>query len=123
MGDEEEIDGERIDKKKKFDRPVRRLNFKECDMPLALQKDVVEFAQCALDENTWSKNVAQFVKKKMDETKGGTWHVVVGSNFAGNVTADAKTLINFYLDTLAFLVFRSGPPEKKKEKQAVEKME
>lgn len=110
--EEGEQDGQQ--QKKKFDRPVRRLVIRESDQPSALQKEVIEFAQQALDENTWSKNIAQYVKKKLDEEKSGTWHVIHGSNFAGNVTADAKTLINFYLDTSAFLVFRSGPPEKSK---------
>eukprot|EP00760_Papus_ankaliazontas_P004353 PhM_4_TR11824/c0_g1_i1/m.7982/K10418/DYNLL; dynein light chain LC8-type len=116
MADDEDYEETEL-QKKKFDRPERKLTLRECDMPSDMQVEVIEFAQQALDEFTWSKNMAQHVKKQMDETKGGTWHVIVGANFAGNVTADAKTVINFYLDTTAFLVFRSGPPEKEKKEE------
>ena len=115
MADDEDYQEEFTGKVKK-DRPVRRLTIRECDVSGALSKEMIEYAQLALDEDdTKQKNVAQFVKQKLDTEKGGTWHAIVGSHFGGNVTNDANTLINFQLDNTWFLVFRSGPPEKNPE--------
>lgn len=58
------------------------------------------------------KDVATALKRKLDETLGGTWHVVVGSSFGGNVTNDEGSLVNFVVDGVYFLVLRSGPPER-----------
>ena len=96
-------------------RPMRRLNITENDLPAPLADDVIEYAQQALDDATQStkqKNLAQYIKQKLDAEKGGTWHVLVGSHFGCNVTNDAGTLINFQLASNWFTVFRSGPPEK-----------
>ena len=50
-----------------------------------------------------------------DEKYGGTWHCIAGLHFGSNITHDAYTRMNFYLDKLAFLVFKNGPPEKVEE--------
>jgi hypothetical protein len=112
MADENEDYEEQVVTKKK-DRVMRRTTIRECDVSGSLSKEIIEFANLALDEDqSKQKNVAQFVKQKLDAVKNGTWHVIVGSHFGGNVTNDANTLINFQLDNTWFLVFRSGPPEK-----------
>lgn len=98
--------------KKKKERPVRRLVVRECDVPPDIQKDIVEYAQEALDDQPLQKNQAQHVKTKLDKEHGGMWHVIVGTHFGGNVTNDAHSLLNFQLDNTWFLVFKSGPPEK-----------
>lgn len=111
--EEEFEDGQERSVKKK-NRPIRRKKVHECDMPRQLVADIIEFAEQALDEeaNTKQKNVAQFVKQKLDEEKKGTWHVIVGEHFGGNITNDAGNLVNFQIEQNWFLVFRSGPPEK-----------
>jgi len=117
MGDnEEEIVDEGVDvssKKVKKQRPVRRLRVTECDTPSVMKEAIIELAQQAMDDNVIPKNMAQHVKTHLDKEQTGTWHVITGSHFGGNVTNDAGTLINFQLDSIWFLVFRSGPPEKK----------
>lgn len=114
MADEEEFqDGEQVEKTKR-ERVVRREVIRECDAPSQLAKDIIEFANQAMDEgNIKQKNMAQYVKAKLDKEVGGTWHVITGNHFGGNITNDAGTLVNFQLDGTWFLVFRSGPPEKK----------
>lgn len=112
MADDEDVEFQEESVKRKKDRPVRRLVIKECDAPAALVDEIVEFAQQALDEEAIHKNVAQYVKAKLDKQKGGTWHVIVGNHFGGNITNDAGALLNFKLDNTWFLTFRSGPPEK-----------
>lgn len=112
MADDEEV----VEVQKKKERPVRRLQMRECDVPSALATEMVELAQQAMDDETIQKNMAQYVKQKLDKEKGGTWHVITGAHFGGNVTNDAGTLVNFQLDNTWFLIFRSGPPEKTPEK-------
>eukprot|EP01010_Urceolus_cornutus_P002212 NODE_2820_length_464_cov_198.231325_g2225_i0.p1 GENE.NODE_2820_length_464_cov_198.231325_g2225_i0~~NODE_2820_length_464_cov_198.231325_g2225_i0.p1 ORF type:complete len:118 (-),score=33.54 NODE_2820_length_464_cov_198.231325_g2225_i0:51-404(-) len=112
--DEADVDvDEQIErKKKKVQRVERKLVVKLCDMSEPLRADAIEFAQQGLDKQKLHKDVAAHVKRKLDEKHGGTWHCIAGSHFGSNVTHDAKTMINFYLDKVAFLIFRNGPPEK-----------
>ncbi len=113
MAEEEEI-LEVEAKKQKKERVVRRITVRENDTNKELTDQIIEIAQQALDdsESLIHKEAAQRVKQRLDKEKGGTWHVIVGSHFGGNVTNDANTLINFQVDGAWFLVFRSGPPEK-----------
>ena len=114
MADEEDIEVTEIAKKR--ERPLRNIKVSECDMDKDLQAEVVEITQLVLDDALDSviahKDVAHRIKVQLDKTKGGTWHVIIGSHFGGNVTNDASTLINFQIDTVWYLAFRSGPPEK-----------
>ncbi|KAJ9452902.1 Dynein light chain 1 [Diplonema papillatum] len=115
MGDrpedhDDEDDG--VAKKKRENRPVRKVCIKDTDMPPQLQTDVIEFIQEGLDDHKLPKDIARYVKTKLDETTNGTWHVLVGCHFACNATHDAGTLLNVLLDTTAILLFRNGPPQK-----------
>lgn len=69
-------------------------------------------ALMAMSNGPSHKDVATMLKRKLDEALGGTWHVIVGSSFGGNVTNDNATLVNFVVDGLFFLVLRSGPPDR-----------
>jgi len=118
MADEDEFpdEVELLKKKKRESRSKRRLVVKECDANGALVRDIVEYAELALDDEPTpalplQKRLAQLIKQKLDQEKGGTWHVIVGTHFGGNVTNDAQTMINFQIDGIWYLVFRSGPPE------------
>lgn len=111
---EEEVDVEVELKQKKKERPIRRIAVREKDTSPAGADEIIEIAQQVLDElEVYShKEAAQKLKLRLDKEKSGTWHVIVGSHFGGNVTNDSNTLINFQVDSTWFLVFRSGPPEK-----------
>eukprot|EP00755_Sulcionema_specki_P004256 Sspe_Gene.4306::Locus_1416_Transcript_1_1_Confidence_1.000_Length_459::g.4306::m.4306/K10418/DYNLL; dynein light chain LC8-type len=98
--DEGQEEEEEVVKKKK-ERPVRKIHVKDTDMLPDLQEDTIEFIQQGLDDFKLSKDVARHVKQQLDEKKGGTWHVIVGSHFACNTTHDAGTLINVLVDTTA----------------------
>eukprot|EP00455_Lapot_gusevi_P014711 TRINITY_DN17388_c0_g1_i1.p1 TRINITY_DN17388_c0_g1~~TRINITY_DN17388_c0_g1_i1.p1 ORF type:complete len:139 (-),score=25.50 TRINITY_DN17388_c0_g1_i1:79-447(-) len=115
MADEEgvEVDVELLKKKK--ERPVRRIKVQEKDTAPASTDEIIEYAQQVLDEmepGYTHKDVSQKLKLRLDKEKSGTWHVIIGSHFGGNVTNDYSTLMNFQIDNIWFLLFRSGPPEK-----------
>ena len=115
--EEEYLDEEAIAKRKRREqRPDRKITVHTTDLPSNLQSEIIEICQTALDEdpNGVQKNVAAFVKARLDKDLGGTWHVIVGKHFGGNVTSDAQTMINFEIDNQWYLLFRSGPPEKPK---------
>eukprot|EP01012_Entosiphon_sulcatum_P054332 TRINITY_DN7501_c0_g1_i2.p2 TRINITY_DN7501_c0_g1~~TRINITY_DN7501_c0_g1_i2.p2 ORF type:complete len:126 (-),score=44.20 TRINITY_DN7501_c0_g1_i2:301-678(-) len=112
---DDEVEEEQIERKqkKKQARPVRRVIVRVCDMPEKLKEDVIEYANQALDDKPkLHKDIAQHIKKQLDENYKGTWHCIVGTHFGSNITHDALSIINFTVDTLSFLVFRNGPPEK-----------
>eukprot|EP00758_Cryptobia_borreli_P007496 Tbor_TRINITY_DN5305_c1_g7::TRINITY_DN5305_c1_g7_i1::g.4863::m.4863/K10418/DYNLL; dynein light chain LC8-type len=117
MADDEDYEVNEIQEKKR-ERPIRQQKVCECDMTKDLLDEVIEIAQCALDEPVDTplphKDIAKKVKQALDTRKGGTWHVIVGSHFGGNITNDATTMVNFQIDNIWYLVFRSGPPESQK---------
>eukprot|EP01062_Namystynia_karyoxenos_P040003 TRINITY_DN2915_c0_g1_i1.p4 TRINITY_DN2915_c0_g1~~TRINITY_DN2915_c0_g1_i1.p4 ORF type:complete len:131 (+),score=55.77 TRINITY_DN2915_c0_g1_i1:83-475(+) len=130
MGDErggdEDEDGEARQQKRV--RAPRKIHVKDSDMLPDLQDAAIEFIQQALDELKMPKDIAQYVKQKMDEEKRGVWHVIVGAHFACNTTHDAETFLNcsvFPVDgqaigpigemVLHVLMFRNGPPIKSDE--------
>lgn len=120
MADQEEeyLDEEAIAKRKRREqRPERKVVVRQSDLPRNVQADIIEYAQQAMDEDAVGvqKNLAMNLKLRLDKEQGGTWHVIIGAHFGGNVTSEAQTLINFQLENQWFLMFRSGPPEKKKE--------
>ena len=126
MADDEDFGegAEGVDRRRKRERPVRSITVKEGDAPTHLREKIVEAAQLALDEQLerggadkfLAKSVAEMTKLALDKQLGGTWHAIVGCNFGGNITSDSRTLLNFKIDGVWFLVFRSGPPEKDKPK-------
>lgn len=114
--EEEELDLEEEEKVKVI-RPVRQIVIKENDTPKTMKEEIIEITQTILDNlaegsNTSYKDIAFLLKTKLDNTYGVTWHVIVGTNFGGNVTNDAESLLNFTVDKVSFLVLRSGPPDR-----------
>lgn len=98
-------------------RPERLIEIREHDVGKAKCDEIVELAQSILDalpdEAIVShKDIAIFLKRKLEETYSGTWHAIVGNHFGGNVTNDDDTLVNFRINGKYYLVFRSGPPDR-----------
>eukprot|EP00998_Keelungia_sp_KM082_P011601 NODE_7875_length_573_cov_70.354260_g7852_i0.p2 GENE.NODE_7875_length_573_cov_70.354260_g7852_i0~~NODE_7875_length_573_cov_70.354260_g7852_i0.p2 ORF type:complete len:118 (-),score=28.41 NODE_7875_length_573_cov_70.354260_g7852_i0:55-408(-) len=111
--DDEDYDQEQLERRKKrAARPVRKVTINLCDMSEDMKKDAIEFANEGLDDHKLHKDVAAHIKRQMDEKYKGTWHCIVGFHFGSNLTHDAGAMINFFLDKIAFVVFKNGPPEK-----------
>lgn len=115
MEDDEDYDraGERcVSKPSRVQRAIKVLQH---DTGKSRTDEIVEMTQIVLDdklEDNSSKNIAFLLKRKLDSAYGGTWHVIVGKHFGGNVTSDAQTLVNYSIDGVYYLVLRSGPPER-----------
>lgn len=114
--EEEDLDLELVENVKII-RPVRQIVIKEHDTPKTMKEEIIEITQTILDNlpdgsDTQYKEIAFLLKTKLDNTYGATWHVIVGTNFGGNVTNDAESLLNFIVDKVSFLVLRSGPPDR-----------
>ncbi|KAF8288268.1 dynein light chain [Trypanosoma cruzi] len=113
-------DGEALDlqdalKPEVKERPVRLIKIERHDVTKAFLNSVIEMAQVVLDNmppDACYKDIAIKLKTKLDEVEKGTWHVIVGSHFGANVTNDSETLVNFKIDEMHILLFRSGPPER-----------
>lgn len=116
MADEEDYDVE-VQKNdiKKVERPERIIEVLQHDTNRQLTEEMIEHAQTVLDsmsdEFTY-KDVASKLKRRLDTTYRGTWHVIVGKHFGANVTNDDESLINVKINGVYFLVLRSGPPER-----------
>ncbi|KAH9582019.1 Dynein light chain [Trypanosoma melophagium] len=102
------------------ERPERVTVIERHDSSQAFADMVLEMAQQILDQvppGYSYKDVATKLKKKLDAEQKGTWHVIAGSHFGVNVTNDAETLVNFKINEMHVLVFRSGPPERPLEEE------
>ncbi|KKA28176.1 hypothetical protein TD95_004076 [Thielaviopsis punctulata] len=80
---------------------------KSVDMAEDMKQDVIEIAQEAMQKYTIEKDIAQHIKKALDDRKGPTWHCVVGRNFGSFVTHETKHFIYFYLGHYAILLFKT----------------
>ena len=47
------------------------------------------------------------VKKALDASNGGLWHVVIGQSFGASVAHDNNMLLMFHIGKAHFLVFQS----------------
>eukprot|EP01036_Dinobryon_divergens_P025151 gene25151-33671_t len=56
----------------------------------------------------YHKDVAQTIKNQLDQSKGGTWNVIVGCSFGSFVTHETKTMLHFFIGNVAFLIWRHG---------------
>ncbi|KAF8310091.1 putative dynein light chain 1, cytoplasmic [Clavulina sp. PMI_390] len=77
------------------------------DMEEQMQADTIDIAVAALQEHPIEKDIAAKVKRDMDAKFTPTWHVVVGKNFGSFVTYEVKHFIYFYIDKMAFLIWKS----------------
>lgn len=81
---------------------------KASDLPEKLQTEVFDISKKALEAYSIEKDICAYIKKELDSMLGPTWHVVVGKSFGSYVTHEQGFFIYFYIDKLAFLIFKSG---------------
>ncbi|VEU22957.1 DEKNAAC104279 [Brettanomyces naardenensis] len=74
----------------------------------ALQSKVFDLTEDALESNKKAVDIAASIKKSMDKAYGPTWHCIVGKNFGSFVSHESGNFIYFYVDNLAFLLFKTA---------------
>ena len=107
MAEEEPAAGEEVARKTS----TRKVTMHLVDILDPMKNKCVDEIDAALDQFQIEKDVATVVKKKFDETYGGTWHCVVGRNFGCSVTHQTKYLLFFQIDEIYVLLFCSDTPE------------
>jgi dynein light chain LC8-type len=65
-------------------------------------------AQEKSDVTMYQKDVAAMIKKELDSSRGGTWNVVVGQSFGSYVSHETKTMSQFFIGNIAFLIWKHG---------------
>ena len=68
----------------------------------------MKIAATAIEEKTQEKDQAFYIKQAFDTKFGPTWHVVVGSDFKGQVTYETKTFFFFYVGKVAVCLFKTN---------------
>ncbi|KAJ4871321.1 Dynein light chain type 1 family protein [Raphanus sativus] len=86
----------------------KRAVVKSADMKEDMQKEAIEIAIAAFENNSVEKDIAENIKKEFDKKHGATWHCIVGRNFGSYVTHETNHFVYFYLDQKAVLLFKSG---------------
>ncbi|KAL2922913.1 Dynein light chain 1 cytoplasmic [Bienertia sinuspersici] len=59
----------------------KRIIIKSADMGDDMQKEAIDIAIAAFENNNVEKDVAEGIKKEFDKKHGPTWHCIVGRNF------------------------------------------
>ncbi|EAN95175.1 hypothetical protein C3747_1g726 [Trypanosoma cruzi] len=59
-------------------------------------------------ERTALRDIAEMIKKNVESTFGGTWHVIYGRSFATYVTHQTRSFCHFQLDGANVVVWRHG---------------
>ena len=96
------------------DEALHNINVVYTEMTEAQQKSTLDICLNALktqeksDIIMYQKDVAAMVKKELDASRGGTWNVVVGHSFGSFVTHETKTMSQFFVGNLAFLIWKHG---------------
>lgn len=78
-----------------------------CDMPAEVRDEVLAAAAAAATAHDAEKDQAQAIKKAMEASDGGLWHVVVGKGFGASVAHSNSMLLHFRLGKVHYLVFQS----------------
>ncbi|MBA0740712.1 hypothetical protein Gogos_013904 [Gossypium gossypioides] len=58
---------------------------KSADMKEEQQKEAVNIAISAFENNNVEKDVAERIKKEFDKRHGPTWHCIIGRNFGNPI--------------------------------------
>ncbi|KAL2125191.1 hypothetical protein VTJ04DRAFT_1556 [Mycothermus thermophilus] len=83
------------------------IQVKSADMNEDLQQEVFDVAKEAVSKFPIEKDIAQYIKRTMDERKGPTWHCIVGRNYGSFVTHETKHFLYFYCGHVAILLFKT----------------
>ena len=59
-------------------------------------------------ELKYYKDMANQIKKALEEKLEDSWHVIVGTNFGSFVSYEQKCCILFWLEHIGFLLFKHG---------------
>ena len=70
-------------------------------------EDVLSVTKNALKAHKIEKDIAHSIKTEFDNKFGSTWHCIVGKDFGSFVTHQSNHFIYFYLEGLAFLLFKT----------------
>ena len=54
------------------------------------------------------KDMAEHIKKLIDEKYGGSWHVIVGTHFGSFFSYEVSCVTQFWLEHIGFLIFKHG---------------
>ena len=52
--------------------------------------------------------MAEYIKVKLDEKFGGSWHVIVGRSFSSYMSYEESSVILFWLNHFGFLIWKYG---------------
>lgn len=85
-----------------------KITVKALDMAPEVKDDAVQVAKEALAEHKLERDIAKHIKQSFDKRYSPTWHCIVGKSFGSFVTHETNNFIYFYIDDIAFLLWKSG---------------
>ena len=82
--------------------------FSDMDDHGEMKSYAIKVSTTAIEEQTKEKDQAFHIKHAFETKFGPTWHVVVGTDFKGHVTYEAKTFFFFYIGKVAVCLFKTN---------------
>lgn len=84
------------------------LTLKEQDYCIELGYNALKLQEKTIDKQVYCKDLAEYIKKELDQAKGGTWNVIVGKSFGSFVSHEMKNIIHFSIGNVSFLYWKHG---------------
>merc|ERR1719456_2112773 len=78
------------------------------EMPDTMARDAVDYAIKAMQEFKTENDIANAIKKYMDQHYTPTWNVMCGRSFGAYVTHETKRYIYFSIGHLSILCWKCG---------------
>lgn len=83
------------------------------DIPKSIQDFIVEQSDIVLrqfnkGEKKYFSECAESIKKLLDETYGGSYHVIIGKDFGSFFNYEVGHCFQFMLGAITFLIFKHG---------------
>ncbi|KAA3673344.1 hypothetical protein P879_06496 [Paragonimus westermani] len=78
-----------------------------CTMNDEMLEEAVAVSSEAMQQFTLNKDIAAYVKREFDKKYDKSWHCVVGRDYGSFVTHETEHFVDFRLEGLAFLLFKT----------------
>ncbi len=89
---------------------ISMLEEKIIDMDDGMKSTSLEFINKAFSEQKSEKDIADYIKLKLEERDEGKWNVIIGRNFGSHVVHRSRRYGYFQIGEISILVWQSGSP-------------
>ncbi|CAB4057928.1 DNAL4 [Lepeophtheirus salmonis] len=74
-----------------------------------IKDDIMELILNAMETFLWhTKDIAKYLKEELDKKYGAMWHVIIGEDYAFDITFETASLFQAYFGSFGILLWKCG---------------